>query len=70
MSARDAGVAVAQEIRLAKIRRLVAQTTCLPSMLSSIEFIHPDRQEEMMIECHNFAQDIENELSRQMREVE
>jgi hypothetical protein len=67
MSARDAGAAVAQEVRLAKIRRLVAQASCLPSMLSAVEFVSPLRQEEMLIECQNFADDIGCALSHLLR---
>ena len=68
MSARDAGAAVASN-RAARIKRLSTQAACLPSMLSAIEFVHPERQEELMIECQNFAEDIFNELSELMREA-
>lgn len=71
MSARDVAAAVAAavaaESRLSKLRRLAAQSACLPSMLSSIEFIHPERQEAMLIECQNFADDVSKELSEIMR---
>lgn len=68
MIARDTAAA-ANSDRLATIKRLTTQAACLPSMLASIEFIHPDRQEEMLIECGNFAEDIGKALSQLMREA-
>lgn len=55
--------------RAARLHRLASLAACLPSMLSAIEFIHPERQEAMMIECGNFADDISAELSSLMREA-
>lgn len=68
MSARNTAAAVPTN-RLARIKRLTTQAACLPSMLSAIEFIHPERQGEMLIECQNFADDISQELARLMRET-
>jgi hypothetical protein len=69
MSARDSGAAVVVASRAARIGRLASQASCLPSMLSAVEFVCPSRQEEMLIECQNFADDISKELSNLMREA-
>ena len=54
-------------IECAGIKRVSAQAACLPSMLAAIEFVHPTRKIELMIECQNFAEDIAAAMSQLLK---
>lgn len=67
MSTLNKATAPVKPTRAEIIKHAAGQASCLAAMLASVEFIHPGLQNDMLLTCMNFAEDLEKALNETLR---